>query len=138
MTQLILVDLPQGCNAELLRAELRAAVGEWVAGVSRTPAGWWVVVEDNAPADIEQQFDAVLAAHNPDALTPEQQAAADAATAPDRVRAIPGWALWSEDQAVDWIAANVTNLASAKVALTAMARMLVALRDAQWPTLRID
>lgn len=38
-------------------------------------------------------------------------------------------------QAVDYIEANVTNLASAKAVLRIMARMLIALRDAQFPDL---
>jgi len=48
---------------------------------------------------------------------------------------IPGWASWTEAQAVAWIEANVTDLASAKAALTAMARLLVALRNKQFPEL---
>jgi hypothetical protein len=43
---------------------------------------------------------------------------------------LPGWATWSAAEADAWIQANVTDLASAKVALRAMARMLVHLRDA--------
>jgi len=43
--------------------------------------------------------------------------------------ALPGWATWSAAEAADWIEANVTDLASAKVALTAMARAIVFLRD---------
>lgn len=37
--------------------------------------------------------------------------------------------------AVDYIEANVTNLASAKAVMKIMARMLIALRDAQFPEL---
>lgn len=44
---------------------------------------------------------------------------------------LPGWSDWSGDQAETWIEDNVTNLASSKVALKAMARMIVALRDTQ-------
>lgn len=36
-------------------------------------------------------------------------------------------------QAVDYIEANVTNLASAKAALKLMVRVLVAMRDEVWP-----
>jgi hypothetical protein len=38
-------------------------------------------------------------------------------------------------EAVDWINTSVTDLASAKVALKYMARMLIALRDAVMPEL---
>lgn len=42
---------------------------------------------------------------------------------------LPGWASWTADQAADWIDVNVTDLASAKVALTAMAKAIVFLRE---------
>ena len=58
----------------------------------------------------------------------QEQADTDAAN-------IPGWASWTEEQVLDWIDDNVTDLASAKTALTAMARMLVALRNKTWPGL---
>jgi hypothetical protein len=44
-------------------------------------------------------------------------------------RNLPGWATWTGDEAATWIEVNVTNLASAKVALEAMARAIVFLRD---------
>lgn len=50
-------------------------------------------------------------------------------------RNIPNWATWDEPTTVNWITTNVTDLASAKTVLLAMARLLVALRDAQWPDL---
>lgn len=49
---------------------------------------------------------------------------------------IPAWADWTEAQAQDYIETNVTTLASAKVVLKAMARMLVALRNETWPDLQ--
>lgn len=45
------------------------------------------------------------------------------------VRNLPGWATWTATEAETWINDNVTDLASAKVALKAMAKMLVYLRD---------
>ncbi len=48
---------------------------------------------------------------------------------------IPNWATWDETQALDHIDANVIDLASARVVLKAFARLLVALRDSQWPNL---
>lgn len=49
--------------------------------------------------------------------------------AADEFTALPGWATWTGDQAATWIADNVTDLASAKTVLIAMARAIVALRD---------
>jgi hypothetical protein len=49
--------------------------------------------------------------------------------AADEFAALPGWATWTADEAAQWIADNVTDLASAKVVLTAMARAIIALRD---------
>lgn len=49
---------------------------------------------------------------------------------------IPAWAGWTEAQALAWIDANVNSLASAKVALRAMAQMLIALRNETWPDLQ--
>jgi len=56
--------------------------------------------------------------------------------AEDQVAAIPNWAGWTEQQATGWIDENVTDLASAKQALRAMARLLVALRNERWPNLQ--
>jgi len=43
---------------------------------------------------------------------------------------LPGWATWSAAEAEQWIEDNVTNLATAKTALKAMARAIVYLRKA--------
>lgn len=42
---------------------------------------------------------------------------------------LPGWATWTAAEAEAWISANVTSLATAKIALQAMARAIVYLRD---------
>ena len=42
---------------------------------------------------------------------------------------LPGWASWTASEAAQWIVENVTDLASAKVALTTMAKAIVYLRD---------
>ena len=49
--------------------------------------------------------------------------------AADDFTALPGWATWTGEQAATWIEENVTDLASAKTVMTAMARAIVALRD---------
>lgn len=138
MTRKIAVDIPQGANLEQLRAELRAAVGEWVAGVSRAKGVYYIVVEDDAPADAETQMDATIAAHDPTVLTGDQQAQSLAEQAMNDAAAIPGWAGWSEQQALDYINTNVTDLDSAKTVMLAMARMLVALRNQTWPHLGVS
>lgn len=43
--------------------------------------------------------------------------------------AMPGWATWTDAEAEAWIEANVTDLASAKTALKAMAKAIVYLRN---------
>jgi hypothetical protein len=45
------------------------------------------------------------------------------------VRGLPGWATWTAAEADAWINTNVTDLASAKLALRRMAQMLCHLRD---------
>lgn len=47
----------------------------------------------------------------------------------DEFAGFPGWAIWTGDEAATWIEDNVTDLASVKTTLTAMARAIVALRD---------
>lgn len=77
-------------------------------------------------ATIQSEIDA----HDPtdyEALR-QEQAESDAA-------AIPGYASWTEQEMLDYIEANVTNLASAKTVLKAMGRMIVALRNKAWPGL---
>lgn len=138
MTRQIPIDIPQGVNGELLRDELRAAFGDVIAGTSRTPTGFYIVVEDWSPDDIGAQMQAVIDLHDPAQQTAAQAAMAAAATAPDRVRLISGWATWNETQVLDYIDTNVNDLASAKAVLKALARMVVALRDATWPALGVE
>ena len=65
---------------------------------------------------------------DPDLLAKEQQAETDAG-------AIPGWATWNEQQALDYIENNVVDLNSAKSVLKALARMTIALRNKTFPNL---
>ena len=48
---------------------------------------------------------------------------------------IPGWATWTMSESVNYIQTNVTDLASAKTVLIAMAQMLVTMRNSLWPHL---
>ena len=54
----------------------------------------------------------------------------------NQAASIPGWASWTEQQTLDWIDANVDDLVSAKTAIKAMTRMLIALRNKTWPNLQ--
>lgn len=45
------------------------------------------------------------------------------------IGSIPGWATWDADQAEQWIADNVTDLASVQTALQKMARLVILQRD---------
>jgi len=49
------------------------------------------------------------------------------------VRDIPGYATWTEAEMTAWIETNVTDLASAKTAIIAMAKMITLMRDKLWP-----
>lgn len=124
-------------NFEALDRAMRARFGARISGMSAMGDALIVHVLDPQDGD-EAAAAAVLAAHDPDALTPEQAARKTADAAPARAAAIPGWATWDEAQAVQYIEDNVKDLPSAKTVLVAMARLLVALRDAQWPTLAIE
>ncbi len=72
-------------------------------------------------------------------LADSQQVQADIDTvqssAKSQVQNIPSWANWTETETLDHIDTNITDLASAKVVIRAMARMLIALRNQEWPEL---
>lgn len=59
----------------------------------------------------------------------EQATEATKATAEADFANLPGWASWTGDEAAAWIDTNVNDLASAKVALQAMAKAIMYLRD---------
>lgn len=56
----------------------------------------------------------------------------------DRLEGLPGWATWDTQQAVDYINAEVTDLATAKQVMVAQAKMLIAIRDFLLPHLDKD
>ena len=58
--------------------------------------------------------------------------------AKQRLKAIPNWATWTEEQAVEWFTTHINNLAipeDVKSLLAAYGRMLLALRDKTFPNL---
>ena len=124
-------------NFDALDRAMRARFGQRISGISRVRDLVTVHVLDYQDGDEDAAAD-VLAAHDPAEQTPEQAARKTADDAPARAAAIPGWATWDEAETVAWIEDNVRDLESAKQVLVAMARLLVALRDAQWPGLDIE
>jgi hypothetical protein len=64
--------------------------------------------------------------------------AATEADAETRMQAVPGWATWTEAEALVWFDTNITPLAipaDVKTLLRAYGRVLLALRDKTWPEL---
>ena len=58
--------------------------------------------------------------------------------AKQRLKAIPNWATWTEEQAVEWFTTHINNLAipdDVKSLLADYGRMLLALRDKTFPNL---
>ncbi len=126
--------LPEAANVSALDRAMRARFGERISGISVVGDVLMVHVLEPQDGDEDAAAD-VLAAHDPAEQTPEQGAREVAQDAPERARAIPGWATWDEAQAVAYIENNVKDMDSARAVLIDMARLLVALRDAQWPGL---
>jgi hypothetical protein len=96
----------------------------------------WAIIDGSIPEEdptiiTSAVRSAVLAALG----VPESEAdVQDGAKA--EIEDLPGWAAWSCAQATTWIDTNVTDLASAKLAMKKMACMLVALRNALYPDLQ--
>lgn len=61
-------------NAELLSAELQAALSSMTSGVSSGPYGVIVHLNDNATAEQIAQARAIVENHDPAVLTPRQEA----------------------------------------------------------------
>ena len=84
----------------------------------------------------EAEIQVVIDAHDPDALSVGEQRQANweedeviAKTAKQNFRNMPQWATMTPQEADQYIANNVTDLASAKIVLRKMAIMLMHLRD---------
>jgi hypothetical protein len=142
-------------NPVALDESLRDALGDAITGISTGPHGVVVhfVAEPTAP-----QLDTVaqiIAAHDPESLSPSQLAAqyrdAVQSGAQAQAAAIPSFAFWTEQRGLDWIANHIgparidgiTNLAEAKavmndqtIAFEALWRMIVAMRNQLWPNLQ--
>jgi hypothetical protein len=90
--------------------------------------------EDGATTT-QQDVDALLSAHTGGQAESERLAVVRESGETD-FAALPGWATWTVAQAEDYIETNVTDLASAKVVLKALAKAIVALRNDRWPGLQ--
>jgi hypothetical protein len=96
-----------------------------------------VQVHDSFVAGHEAEIQAIVEAHEPDPLyfhADRERAVENNALT--QASNIPGWTSWTEEQTTDWIDDNVVDLASAKTALRAMARMMIALRNKVFPNLQ--
>ena len=96
-----------------------------------------VLDEGNANADItpnQSTLDQALIDLATQQST-EQQQETIKNNAKAQAAAIPSWSSWTEAETLDYIDTNVIDLASAKVVIRAMARMVIALRNEQWPDL---
>jgi len=121
----------QQVNFDSLQEELVVLPG--FIGLNGGPDGIFAVVTDAFENDAE--LEAIVLTHDPNVLTEQQRALLQTSSADQRMRGIPSWATWDEDQVIFYLENNVTDLASAKTVLIAMGRLLVALRDKTWPTL---
>jgi len=133
---------PSKLTEELIGAGLDIQGVADVSDVVDIPPEWYTFVGPDGTivqvmfTSVPDQSDtdtaaAVIAAHDPtdyDALV-RDGAEAEAASVPD-------WASWTMAEASDWVETNVSDLASAKVALVAMAKMVVALRNRAFPGLQ--
>lgn len=113
-------------NCMKLHREL-AAAGLPVVGVCENGRIDWSRELSESEA---AQAKAITAAHDPTDHIAARKAAAESAAA-----AVPNWSTWTAEKAEEYINANVTTLAGARVVLAAMAKLLVALRDEAWPEL---
>ena len=118
-----------------LSRELLAAGVPLSGAVALLPKyGLYIPLEDEAQkSEYLEVITAMIDAHDGiDDITEKKE------DAKQRVRNIPGWATWDEQQASDWFTANIDTLNipnDIKTLLRAYGRILLALRDETWPEL---
>lgn len=113
-------------------------IGIQATGSEIAPGIWDDAIIQYAPEATAQDMtaaEAIKATH----IAKDTSAIADSAK--DAVTNIPGWASWTEQQVLDWITVNVQPeigvlAPDTYIMLRAMARLLVALRNKQWPSLQ--
>ena len=112
-------------NIRLLHFELEQA-GLPVEGVALDGR---IDYSRDLTAGEQSTADAIVTAHDPDGLLPSEEDEVIAKEAKQNFRNMPQWATMTPQEADKYIDDNVNNLASAKVVLRKMAKMLMLLRD---------
>ena len=95
-----------------------------------------ILDSNNAEIQDDPTVAAIVAAHDP---TDFEQLRQD--TAESKAEQVPGWATWTEAEALDWVATNVepelSSIAPKTLQmLSSMARLIIVLRDRAMPGLR--
>ncbi len=87
-------------------------------------------------AEAQTQIQTVIDSHTPDPLYfPEDLERIRQEQAEQNVSDIPGWATWTEAEALAWFDANVTDTATAIQVERALVRIVLAMRNKLWPNL---
>ena len=124
--------------------EFRKAISWWLANIATfvgppfVDASQRLVLDEGAGnTDITPNTTALEAALDGALADIDTQNSINALqeSARNEAAAIPNWATWTAQQASDWLTANIADT-NTRTALIAMARMLVALRNARWPDLQ--
>lgn len=104
-----------------LTRELKAAGVPLAREVAGIPNGVYILfVDESAEPQYLDTVNAVIAAH--DGIDDIKQ----------RLESVPGWATWTEAQALAWFTANIDTLnipADVKTLLKVYGRMILVLRD---------
>lgn len=87
-----------------------------------------ITPDDQTLSDAAERYDAV------EANEQQQQIVESGAKA--EIEYDTDWKSWTGDEAEAWIETNVNDLAGAKIVLRKMARLLIALRNKQFPDLQ--
>jgi hypothetical protein len=121
-------------KGNLLADELLAAgIDPTTLHVETAPDGSFCHVTFN---DLDEQIVRdTEAVHDATQLSTHERMQIVADSAKTDIEAIPNWATWTESETTTWIDNNVIDLASAKTAIRALAQMVIALRNKQWPDL---
>jgi hypothetical protein len=116
LIEVIIVEFATAGQLIALSLDLPDGFDEW----SRAEKIVW------GKAEVTQHLASNSYAPSGTVIYPDLSAGEDASAA---IESTPGWAGWTAAEAEGWIEQNVSNLASAKTALKAMARLIVHLRD---------
>lgn len=121
--------VPYQIRGDQLADEINIAIGTSFAADNCT---FYPPSTVQIPVDVAQvaAVQAIVIAHVPQAVyTDADRKRVARQTGESGMDALPGWATFTAAEAEQWIEDNVTNLASAKTALKAMAKAIVYLRN---------